>query len=292
MLCGRFTPKQREIVNKKAELDIRVFKNLVTWLMTESNHPAFADVDPDMDTWPQPIVLSARATANNTDQEADAAVESTSEGTSYYFPSPHQPNPETGNSNSQEEFARSMMSGTSPTLLFSPGDYENERNVPIESIFPLVFPYGTGGLEMKKERRNPMSMESMVEHYFTLSLRQFHRPDFLLALSSMLMRKKAFTSGVIKCKTRVRGGTLGEKFSELTPEEIAVAAGRADCGLTAGGTSGRFLSAVSTSCTPLGHSNEAAAYARRQYMAYCDLFGMPSLFVTVTPDGRLNVFSN
>lgn len=81
---------------------------------------------------------------------------------------------------------------------------------------------------------------------------------------------------------------MAERFSDLTADEIAVAAARADCGLNAGGISGAFLSAVSTSCAPLGHSNEAAARARKQYMAYCDLFGMPSLFVSVTPDDSMS----
>ena len=296
VLCGRFTPKQREIINKKVKLDVRVFKKLVEWFVRESKHEAFAEVDPNMDNWPQPVVLQSSANQNNTDEEEDAHVEGMTEGTKYYFPSAHEPDSETGNYRTQQEFARSMINGTSPTVLFLPGDYENERNVPIENIFPLVFPYGTGGFKMKFGRRNKISLESMIDHYFRLSLPQFHRPDFVLALSSMLMRSQAFTSGVIKCRTKERGENLAEKFARLTAEDVSLAAARADCGLNAGGTAGRFLSAVSTSCKPLGHSNEAAAFARRQYMAFCDLFGMPSLFVTVTPDDsmsfRIKVFAN
>ncbi len=295
VLCGRFTPKQREIVQKKMKLDLRSFKRLVQWFVTDSNHEAFAEVDPDMENWPQPVVLESSANQNNTDEEEDVDVESTTEGTRYYFPSAHQPNSQTANCHTQQEFARSMMNGTAPTLLFLPGDYENERNTPIENIFPLVFPYGTGGFRMKHGRRNRMSMEATMEHYLGLSLAQFHRPDFVLAISSMLMRSKAFNSGIIKCRTKERGVTLAEKFSRLTEQEVALAADRADTGLNAGGTAGRFLSAVSTSCRPLGHSNEAAEYARRQFMAYCDRFGMPNLFVTVTPDDsmsfRIKVFA-
>ena len=208
MLCGRFTPKQREIVNKKVQLDIREFKKLVEWFIAESKPGAFAGVDPNMDNWPEPVVLQSAAGPNNTDDEEDADTEGRIEGTRYFFPSANEPDSQTANNSTQQEFARSMMDGTSPTLLFMPGDYENERNVPIENIFPLVYPYGTGGLKMKNNRRNKISMESMIEHYFRLSLPQFHRPDFMLTLSSMLMRSKAFTSGIIKCRTKERGQSL------------------------------------------------------------------------------------
>jgi len=271
-------------------LDARDFQRLVRWFISEeSKHQAFAGVDPNMENWPQPVVLQTPANTNNTDEEEDPDVESTVEGTSYYFPSAYQPNSETGNCDTQEEFARSMMNGTTPTVLFSPGDYENERNVAIESIFPLVFPYGIGGFKMAIERRNPISMEALIDHYLTLSLPQCHRPDFVLCLYSMLVRIKTFRSGVIKCRTKARGGDLGERFSQLTCDEVSLAAARADCGLNAGGDGGRFLSAVSTSCKPLGHSNEAASFARKQYMAYCDHFGMPSLFISVTPDDAMSI---
>ncbi len=79
------------------------------------------------------------------------------------------------------------MNGTAPTLLFLPGDYKNERNTPIENIFPLVFPYDTGGFRMKHGRRNRMSMEAIMEHYLGLSLAQFHRHIIMEALQD---RKK------------------------------------------------------------------------------------------------------
>ena len=127
VLCGRFTPKQREIINKKVKLDVRVFKKLVEWFVRESKHEAFAEVDPNMDNWPQPVVLQSSANQNNTDEEEDADVEGMTEGTKYYFPSAHEPDSETGNYCTQQEFARSMINGTSPTVLFLPGDYESTQ---------------------------------------------------------------------------------------------------------------------------------------------------------------------
>lgn len=99
--------------------------------------------------------------------------------------SPYEPNSETGTFDSQQQFAKSMINETAPTLLFSPGNYASDRLTPLEDMFPLVFPYAQGTFKMVNGRRNRVSVESMMEHYMKLSLPQFHQPDFILALSLM-----------------------------------------------------------------------------------------------------------
>jgi hypothetical protein len=295
VMCGRFTPEQREIVRRKMMLNITVFKELVKWYIEESRHPAFAGLDPEMDNWPQPVVLEGATGANHTDDEEDPDLESTVEGSTYFFPSAYEPNSDTGTFNSQQEFAKSMINETAPTLLFSPGNFASDRLTRLEDMFPLVFPYAQGALTMVNGRRNRVSVESMMEHYMKLSLPQFHQPDFVHALSSMKMRRMSFQTGIIKCKTGQRGASLAEQFSVLTADEVSAATARADTGLGMPGSAGRFLSAVSTSCRPLGHSKEAAAVARQKLMAFCDLFGIPNLFVSVTPDDsvsfRIKIFA-
>jgi len=133
-----------------------------------------------------------------------------------------------------------------------------------------------------------LSVEALIEHYLTLSLPQFHRPDFILVMYAILMRRKSFTSGVIKCKTKLRGEALGCHFSKLTPDEVALAANRANMNLRNVGIGGRFLSSVTTSCRPLGHSNESAEHARKQYLALCDTIGLPTLFVSAAPDDSMS----
>ena len=53
----------------------------------------------------------------------------------------------------------------------------------------------------------------------------------------------------------------------------------------------RFLNSISTSCRPVGHSNEAAKYARRQFFLLWVRFGAPSLFYTITPDDEFHLDS-
>jgi hypothetical protein len=282
MMCGRFTPAQKEIVKKKMSLNIKVFKKLVKWFIKQGKHPDFVNLNPKMKHWPQPVVLEGRTGDNNNDEEENPSKEEIVEGSTYYFPSAYEPNSETGTFDSQEEFARSMLNGTTPTLLFLPGNWANDRSTPLESIFPLVFPYGTGTFNMN--RRNSVSYESIIQHYMKLAMPQFHQPDFILTLSSMLMRRISFKTGIIKCKSRQRGGQLAEEISMLTDDQVALASARADTGLGMPGPGGRFLSTISTSCKPLGHSTEAAVDARKKMLAMTDLFGIPNLFVSITPD--------
>ncbi len=44
------------------------------------------------------------------------------------------------------------------------------------------------------------------------------------------------------------------------------------------------MSAISTSCRAMGHTEEAAKYARRCCFAFLDNFGLNSVFLTTTPD--------
>jgi len=45
-----------------------------------------------------------------------------------------------------------------------------------------------------------------------------------------------------------------------------------------------FLKGVATSCRSMGHTKEAAKFARRCMFAMVDNFGLNSLFLSTTPD--------
>ena len=60
----------------------------------------------------------------------------------------------------------------------------------------------------------------------------------------------------------LRGKTLAEQFSKLTSDEILAASNSIPHNIQTSNTTGsKLLKAVSTSCRPLGHSQEAAADA-------------------------------
>ena len=102
----------------------------------------------------------------------------------------------------------------------------------------------------------------------------------------MYHRILSFQTGLIKCKSTFdKEHCLAEKVSKLTTQDIikAVKAHKdgKQCDYKDGGQ--YFLKAVETSCRPIGHSNEAADYSRKKYMAMWNYFGPPSLFFTISP---------
>jgi hypothetical protein len=50
----------------------------------------------------------------------------------------------------------------------------------------------------------------------------------------------------------------------------------------------RFLNSIQASCRELPHSNEATRTARQTYFSFCIAFGLPCIFLTVTPDDLRN----
>jgi len=97
--------------------------------------------------------------------------------------SPYEPNTDSGIFKSQEAFATAMLNGTTPTLLFHGGEFVKGHKIPMHSMFPIQFPFGLGGLEMKRPTK--ISEEECLRHYMNLSLPQFHRQDFILVLLGM-----------------------------------------------------------------------------------------------------------
>ena len=149
------------------------------------------------------------------------------------------------------------------------------------------------------KRPTKISEEECLRHYMNLSLPQFHRQDFILVLLGMYHRLKSFQTGIIQCKSKMRNGiSFSEAVSKLSKEDICKAAQRRDNGVasSANNTASRFLNSISTSCRPVGHSNEAAKYARRQFFSLWTRFGAPSLFYTITPDDecsfRVRLYAN
>ena len=136
--------------------------------------------------------------------------------------------------------------------------------------------------------------------YMNLSLPQFHRQDFILVILGMYHRLKSFQTGIIQYRSPMRNGiSFAEAVSKLLPEDICKVAQRRDNGMpfsTNNNTAARLLNSISTSCRPVGHSNKAEKYARRQFFSLWTRFGAPSLFYTITPDDicsfRIRLYAN
>jgi hypothetical protein len=89
-------------------------------------------------------------------------------------------------------------------------------------------------------------------------------------------------SGVMTFRSSVDGIPLGERLSTLSTEDLEkVDKHNFD---TLELNTKDFLKVVKTSCQSVGHSEEAAKYARQKCFATLDFFGLNSLFQSTTPD--------
>jgi hypothetical protein len=74
-----------------------------------------------------------------------------------------------------------MLHSKEPTLIFTSKNYQPDYKVTLPSIYPIHFPFGTGGIE--EDRRTHVSIEECLKHYKNISLPMFQHPDIILVIS-------------------------------------------------------------------------------------------------------------
>ena len=65
--------------------------------------------------------------------------------------------------------------------------------------------------------------------------------------------------------------------------DLEKAATLADLGKQVGGVAGRLIKTLKGTSRSSGYSKESAKFHRRQHWALCDYFGLPAVFLTITP---------
>jgi hypothetical protein len=287
VLNGRMTPTQKEIVRKKAELDIPLYFGLLRWF--KAHHPAYKDVPIGDATSPLKVELieDPLTDANTDNDKPDDPKENREDGATFYFSGGGEPTTDTSVYRSSKELVMALLKDHSaPTLAIHGGNYASHFDVKkLENVFPAVFPFGSGGPTL--DRRNPISDEELIRHYLRLSLPQFMESEFVLVANYLLGQILSFKSAVMKCRPLVdeHGTAVGDEIGRLTVEEIEELLSSEDEEDDSTNTAAKkFLKAVSASCRHLGMSAEAAKVARRKCFALQDFFGMHSLFITITID--------
>ena len=236
MLCGRFTPKQRTIIQKRFKLDQKLYFNLLHWFITKSGHSGFRDLKVPKE-FPRPVFVADDPNSNNTDETVDP------QGGNYYLSTAQDPSMSTSVFQDEKNSARAMLSQEDPTLLAIGGQYANMRNVRVEDILPFLFPFGIGGPGGK--RRTRISQEACFQCYFRLLNNQFMRGDAILVLGHMYNRLLSFKSGVMICRSQLDGVSLREVLSKFSADLFKENAPPNEA-------TKMLLKAVNTSCAALG----------------------------------------
>ena len=217
-------------------------------------------------TCPQPIFIGGfDEDVDNTDTllNGDPSTENIIEGEETSFAARRDPNEESGPFQNQRELIMSYLKGQKPTLLLKNGDYLGGHKINLVDLFPLIFPYGMGGPD--EIRSTQVSPSSVLCHYPRIALPQMQHPQFLLVLCSMWQRMESFSKCIISCKSSFKSSTLADALSELTQDHVETAARHIlDGEETENETLKKLFKSIKGQCSSLGHSNEAASYARHK----------------------------
>jgi hypothetical protein len=278
--CGRMPPNQEQIVQKRSEVDTQLFIYVMTWFIQESGHPGYNKTLIPEDC-PQPFLVEDPETRNNTDDPANATLEANYEGGTFVFSSTQDPSEDTLVYCSTDRFAIAIMNRCAPILLMLGGTYSSNVEMNVKNILPFAFPFGIGGPKMK--RRVKVALELCIQVYMWLLLCQFMNRPTILVMNHIYNRQMSYKSGVMTYRSSVNGIPLGEKLSMLSTESFEKIDKENNTNNLDETTKG-FLKGVKTLCKAMGHTEEAAKYARRCMFSMLDYFGLNSLFLSTTPD--------
>jgi hypothetical protein len=173
----------------------------------------------------------------------------------------------------------------------------------IVQAFPLLFPYGFSGfpddpavIELSKRegkkthlsRKRLDVMRKLLQHRKPV----FHGPMFNLMVSNLIMKETIFVSACIQANVkRSDGSALANSIANMTAAQLTkaiLAARKNSSSQHSTATASRYLHTISATCRSLPHTNEASLEARKIYFSYLMKFGMPCVFLTVTPDDMQN----
>jgi hypothetical protein len=89
----------------------------------------------------------------------------------YWFPSVDELKNPNSTFNLQSEFIDALLKCKEPTMIFCSTNYQPNYKLTLPTVFPLYFPFGTGGIE--EFRRTKVSVEECLKYYLKISCPQF-----------------------------------------------------------------------------------------------------------------------
>ena len=161
---------------------------------------------------------------SNTDTSQNKRVENEFGGGTFTFTSSQDPTENTGVYRDNTEFTLAVLNRTTPMMLAYGEKYVNSgKELCLESVFPIQFPFGLGGPKM--ERRTKVSEMACLQHYLRLSLPQFMRGNFILVVCDLYNRMMCYRSCLVTCKSSTENGlSFSDHVSTLIEEDIQNAA--------------------------------------------------------------------
>ena len=105
VMCGKFTPDQRQLARERAKVNTEEFLKLYDWM--RKNNFKFAQ-EPDEPKCPEPFIVEDKPTKQNTNDPLNPVIEKKCEF-KYYFPSNSEPTKQGGTYDDEVAFATALL---------------------------------------------------------------------------------------------------------------------------------------------------------------------------------------
>ena len=167
---------------------------------------------------------------------------------------------------------------------------------------PLQFPFGFGGLNKQnclasftKKSKKRLDYKETLQMFLRHRRKEFHSADFNLFVNDRIMKQVIFANARLQCNLKFADAkSMGEKYGSLTSDTLKTAIEQARSASSAyqgyNSTGNAFLRSVNAACNNLPHTNEASSDAKQKYFANIVRFGLPALFITISPDDQRSLW--
>ena len=183
MICGTTTPKQKAANMAKTAVDIKLYRDLQTWFISNSLCKEFSESTIPNDVRALTPTIIQDQKHNDTAEEIDPSLETTFGDTQHFFSSAQDPNEESSVYETSRKFACELVNRSAPAVFVQGGNFAKEYELPVEAVLPFAFPYGTGG--PKTKCATPISLKTCIQQYFHSAMPQFMTADVVLVLHQL-----------------------------------------------------------------------------------------------------------
>jgi len=291
LLYGAMTPEQRRKAAKKNRIRTSKVLAALQWLLLNNEEWRYRNINLDevRTNLRNPVMIDNSTTENT---ELSSNVEST-ESFQVFFPDGTM-SPLTGGQGCLKDFQEMVNAAKSNgyniefrchLLKEAVSDFKDNNLV---NACLLQFPYGRGGMhELRAKPDGSLTSQTdiseYVEHLSLVSQPHFHHELFSLILYNLNMKQNMVRTAGWRVRNKADARSLAE---EITEEDIARAvSSRQNHNPNGFHSRGNlFLKAVDAITGSAPHTNQAAKRAKRDGEALQHHFGLPSFFLTVTPD--------
>ena len=302
VLCGPFTKTQVALTKEKMSIRPQKIIDAFNWLI--ANNTFYANMKiPDIEDIPLPIFIeeSDFSICNTTNPDIENQFNVT-----ILFPDHSVSTENKGGFKSQDEFRNFLIDHTNARVEHQFHTRPTRERVAEYSAdelikaLPLQFPYGFAGMPNESnlsdhfKKSNSRTFEQTLRYFCHHRIKSFHSPEFNLFITSTLMKQNIFLSSRIQCNIRKEDTkTMSDLFGQMSSEELEYAI--YNMKLNNGNIRGnkiadQFLRSIQAICESLPHSNNSAKIAKRKYFSLIAKFGLPTLFVTISPDDQRSLW--